>query len=317
MSKKVFSKEQLETLTGEEINQKIIYEGYSLLRTLGAENLRKEMVPVGKICKTAIDYFINTTGPKDNYEEHAKNARAKLVRVLSKITPGEYEGFPQDSKNGLVVGFNHPSLGEIARILMMKIDKMGDKPMLFPVNLPWYEALAPFYDKIVMLGIIITPTITPSTWAKMNLRKGTELFEAGSRIKREFRDMYTARSHEAIREGGVIFVAPPATRQATVFKNKAIYDREEPIIPTMSVLAIDLYRDPKMNCDFLPMAVLPPEGYKRGLNFRKVYRLIPGEMFSAATIRKKYLKKNADKLPDFDWEFHHRIAEKLPKKFWY
>ena len=317
MSKKVFTLNELQTLTGEEINQKIIYENYSLLKTLGAENLRKEMVPVGKICKTAIDYFISTTGPKDNYEEHAKNARTKLVKVLSKVTPGKYEGFPHDSKNGLVIGFNHPSLGEIARILMMKIDKMGVRPMLFPVNLPWYESLAPFYDKIVMLGIIITPTITPSTWKKMNLKKGTPLYEVGSKIKREFRDMYTTRSHEIIKEGGVIFVAPPATRQATVFKSKAVYDREESIIPTMSVLAIDLYKDPKMNCDFLPMAVLPPEGYKRGLNFRKEYQLIPGEIFTAETIRKKYLKKNADKLPDFDWEFHHRIAEKLPKKFWY
>ena len=317
MSKKTFSKKQLATLSAEEIIDKIQHENYSLLTTLGAEKLRKEMVPVGKICNAAIDYVLGTTGPKNNAVLHSHNARMKLVKKLKKITPGDYKGFPKDPENGLVIGFNHPSLGEIARILMMKMDVMGEKPMLFPVNLPWYEALAPDYDRILKLGIIITPTITPSTWGKMKLEKGAELYEAGSRLKREFRDLYTKRSHETLKEGGIIFVAPSATRQTTVFKTKAVFDREEPIIPTMSVLALELYKDPEMNCDFMPMAILPPEGYKKGLNFFKNYKLIPGEVMSAEEIRKKYLKKNADKLPELDFEFHQRIADKLPKKFWY
>ena len=288
---------------------------------MGAEQLRKEMVPVGKACKATVGYFISSTGPKNDPVRHAKNARKKLVKVLSKLTPGEYHGFPKDSEKGLVVGFNHPSLGEIARILMMKVDVMGEKPMLFPVNLPWYEALAPFYDKIKMLGIIITPTITPATWEKMKtlgLTKGTPLYEAGNRIKHEFRDMYTDLSHEAIKHGGVIFVAPSATRQAKVFKTPAVYNGEEPVIPTMSLLALRLYRDPEMNCDFLPMAVLPPQGYKRGLNFRKKYRLIPGELMTAKYIRQHYFHdKTPDKLEGFDYEFHQRIADQLPDEFRY
>ncbi|MBQ6375502.1 hypothetical protein IJJ37_01025 [Candidatus Saccharibacteria bacterium] len=317
MGKKTFSKEQLEKLSAEELIDKIQHENYSLLKTLGAENLRKEMVPVGKICNAAINYVLGTTAGDE--KEHSRRARAKLVKKLKKMTPGNYAGFPQDSENGLVIGFNHPSLGEIARILMMKMDVMGEKPMLFPVNLPWYEALATDYDRILKLGIIITPTITPSTWAKMNLRKGTELFEAGSKIKREFRDLYTKLSHEVLKDGGVIFVAPSATRQTTVFKSREVYDKKEPIIPTMSVLALDLYSDAKMNCDFLPMAILPPEGYKKGLNFFKRYTLIPGEIMTAEEIRKQYLRgtKGATKVPEFDYEFHRRIAEKLPKKFWY
>ena len=313
-----FSNKQLETLTAEEIIDKIQHENYSLLTTLGAENLRKEMVPVGKACNTAINYFFRTTGPKNDTEKHNKAARKKLVKVLSKITPGSYSGMPKDTKNGLVVGFNHPSLGEIARILTMKIDIMGDSPMCFPVNLPWYEALAPNYDRIRRLGIIITPTITPATWKKMGLKEGTKLYNAGNKLKREFRDIYTNLSHETIKQGGVIFVAPSATRQATVFKNEDVYRGDEEIIPTMSMLAVKLYEDPKMNCDFLPMAVLPPKDYKRGLNFRKKYRLIPGEVMTADYIRKKYFKKKSTKrLDGFDYDFHQRIADKLPKKFWY
>lgn len=317
--KKVFSRKELETLSAGEINRKIIYENYSLLRTLGAENLRKEMVPVGKVCKTVVDYFVLSTGPKNNYEKHCQNARKKMVRGLSRLAPAEYSGFPKNTKNGLVVGFNHPSLGEIGRIMLMKTDVMNDSVMLFPVNLPWYEALAPFYDEIKMLGIIITPTITPSTWKKMNLKKGSFLYEAGSRIKQEFKDMYTDLSHETIKNGGVIFVAPSATRQATVFKSKAVFEKEEPIIPTMSVLALRLFEDKEMKCDFLPMAILPPNGYKRGLNIRKRYKLIPGKLMTADYIREKYFKDNKipEKLPEFDYEFHQRIADELPKSFWY
>lgn len=316
--KKTFTEQQLEELTAEEIIDKIQHENYSLLKSLGAEDLRKEMVPVGKVCNTAINYFFKTTGPKNNEKEHIRNARKKLVKKLAKITPGSYSDMPHDSKNGLVVGFNHPSLGEIARILAMKIDIMGEKPMYFPVNLPWYESLAPNYDRIKRLGIIITPTITPSTWSKMKLEKGTKLYEAGSRLKREFRDIYTKISHDGLKKGGVVFVAPSATRQATVFKTKDIYDKKEDIIPTMSVLALELYEDPEMNCDFLPMAVLPPDNYKRGLNFWKKYTLIPGEIMTADEIRKKYFKtKNPERLEGFDYDFHKRIADKLPKEFWY
>lgn len=316
--KKTFTLKELETMTAEEVIDKIQHENYSLLTTLGSDDLRKEMVPVGKACNTAINYFFGTTGPKNDPEKHNQAARKKLVKVLSKITPGSYRGMPKDAKNGLVIGYNHPSLGEIARILTMKIDIMGDKPMYFPVNLPWYEALAPNFERIRRLGIIITPTITPSTWRKMKLKEGTKKYEVASRLKRDFRNIYTDLSQEAVKNGGVIFVAPSATRQATVFKNEDVYNKKEDIIPTMAVLAIKLYADPEVECDFLPMAVLPPKNYKRGLNFRKKYRLIPGEVMTADYIRKNYFRtKNPKRLEGFDWDFHQRIADKLPREFWY
>ena len=316
--KNIFTRKELETLGAEAVIDKIQHENYSLLTTLGADNLRKEMVPVGKACNAAINYFFSTTGPKNDVVRHNLAARKKLVKTLSKLTPGSYKNMPKDSANGLVVGFNHPSLGEIARILTMKIDIMGDKPMYFPVNLPWYEALAPNSERIERLGIILTPTITPSTWNKMSLNEGTHRYDAASRLKREFRDIYTNLSHDAVKNGGVIFVAPSATRQATVFKDEAQYLGEEEILPTMSMLAVKLFSDPEMKCDFLPLAVLPPSGYKRGLNFHKKYRLIPGEIMTAEYIRSKYFKKKDTKrLEGFDHDFLMRIADKLPKDFWF
>ena len=316
--KKTFTIKELETLSGEEIIDKIKYDNYSLLASLGADNLRREMVPVGKVCNTAIDYVFRTTKPHIDRESRTKAARKRLVKLLSKITPGTYTNIPKDREEGLVVGFNHPSLGEIARILLMKVDVMGDKPMYFPVNLPWYETLAPNSDRIEQLGIIITPTITPATWHKIGLNEGTKKHEAGTRIKKEFRNIYTKISHDGVKNGGVIFVAPSATRQATVFKNEDVYLHKEEVIPTMSVLAIKLYTDPEIKCSFLPLAILPPKKYKRGLNFRKKYRLIPGELMTARYIRENYFKtKNPKRLEGFDYEFHKRIADKLPKEYWY
>lgn len=318
--RKTFSEQQLETLSGEKIIDLMQHQHYSLLDSLGARKLRLEMMPAGMICNMLINYLLGSTMPKKAISKraHIKAARQKLVKVLSWLTPGEYSTMPKDQKEGLVIGFNHPSLGEIPRIMMMKIDIMGDKPMFFPVNLPWYEALAPNYERIKSLGIIITPTITPTTWQKLNLDPTSRTGKEAERIKREFLHIYTSLSHKAMLEGGVIFVAPSATRQATVFKNKAVYDKKEPIGHTMSMLAIKLYADPKMDCIFLPMGVLPPEGYGRMFNFFKEYKLLPGKPMTAEEIRSKYFKtKNPKKLDDFDWDFHEDLAETLPKKFWY
>lgn len=316
--KKVFTKSELKTLSAEEIIEKIKYDNYSLLTTLGAENLRKEMVTVGKACNAAVNYFFLTTGPKYNTEKHNIAAQKKLVKTLARLAPGSYSNIPRESKHGLVVGFNHPSLGEIGRIMSMKVDLMPGKLTIFPVNLPWYEALAPNYDRIKRLGFVITPTITPATWKKMGLKEGTLLYNEGKRIKKEFRDLYTKSSHDIVKNGGVVFVAPSATRQATVFKTEEEYNKETEIIPTMSMLAVKLYSDPEMDCDFLPLAIEPPKDYKRGLNFYKKYRLRGGEVMTAKYIRRKYFKsEKPERLVGFDYEFLERITKELPKKYWY
>ena len=313
---KTFDLRQLNDMAAKEVIDKIQHEGYSLLKSLGADDLRQEMVTVGSACNVALNY-VYKGGASGKARKGPAAARKKMVKMLKRVAPGDYDGFPKDSKHGMVVAFNHPSLGEILRILMMKMDVMGSRPMLFPVNLPWYEALAKNYERIKGLGIIITPTITPTTWGKMKLKKGTLEHEAGARLKREFLELYTRLSVEALKKGGVIFVAPSATRQAAVFASKKVYEREEPIIPTISMLICEIFKDPEMECDLLPMAILPPEGYKRGLNILKKYALLPGEMIAAEEIRKKYYKKRAERLPELDYEVHRRIAEKLPREMWY
>ena len=304
-SKKTFSQKQLESLSASEIIQKIQSENFSLLKTLGGEKLRKEMVPVGKICALVVKICPT---PK------------KLAKGLRKFTPANYEtkNLPKNSKNGLVIGFNHPSLGEIPRLILMKLEQFDEKPMLFPVNLPWYEAIAPIHESLKKLGILITPTITPSTWKKLALVPKNPLYEPAEKLKRDFRNLYTDLSIETVKDGGCIMVAPSATRQATVFRTKAVYEKTEEVIPTMSVLALKLYQNPETSSAFLPVAVFPLENASRGLNLFKTYTLIPGKLMTAAEIRQNYFKTaNPKRLENFDYDFHQRIAAELPKKFWF
>ena len=77
--KNVFTKKELEELPAAKIIDKLQHENYSLLDSLGAEDLRKEMVPVGKACNTAINYFFRTTGPKNDPEKHNKKIGKSFI----------------------------------------------------------------------------------------------------------------------------------------------------------------------------------------------------------------------------------------------
>ena len=59
MKKNTFTLEQLETLPAEEIIDKIQHENYSLLTSVGSDDLRKEMV---KLAKPAILQLIIFSG---------------------------------------------------------------------------------------------------------------------------------------------------------------------------------------------------------------------------------------------------------------
>lgn len=325
MSKKQFSISELRSLTPERIVQKINYEDYSLLDSLSGEDLRKEMTTVGEVCHSLISYFyafLGSGGDEKTAMKRGKKAKKRLVLMLRKVGPVKYKKSDfrkYRTDHGLVLGFNHPSLGEIGRLMIMKTEIFPEKTALFPVNLPWYEALAKDFDRIKGLGFELTPTITPTTWKRLGLKEGSELYAAGDELRHNLKDLYTEKSLKTIKNGGLIFVAPSATRQATVFASKEVYEKKAPIIPTMSILALSIFKDPEIECDFLPLGVVPPENYSRSLNIFKTYELRAGEPMGSSYIRKKYFAetKLPQKLEGFDYDFHQRLAKTLPKNMWF
>ena len=321
MTKKLFTTEELQTLPTTTIIDKINHENYSLLNSLGGDKLRKEMVPIGKLCRVVFKYFYRSRKDAEKDFKNIKKARKKIAKTLRRIAPFDCDlkKFPKLEDEGLVVGFNHPSLGEVLRILSLKFILYPDKTVLWPVNLPWYESIAKDYDNFKKVGIIITPTLTPSTWQKLQVAEDSPIYDMVVNLKRNLRKAYTALSAEVIKDNGMILVAPSATRQSTVFKTKAVYDQEEEIIPTMSVIAVKLLEANKdVNCSILPLAIKPPKKGGRSLNLFKKYELIPAKPFTMEEIKAKYTDpKNPSHLKGFDYDFHMRIAEQLPKKYWY
>ena len=87
MVKKTFSLEELENLPIEEIIDKINHEDYSLLNSIGGEKLRREMVPIGKICRVVLNYFYRPKKDRKKDKKSIKRARKKFAKTLRRIAP--------------------------------------------------------------------------------------------------------------------------------------------------------------------------------------------------------------------------------------
>ena len=246
------------------------------------------MIPAGLLCKLLADFICI---PKSDAD-----IRKRAVSVLKLLTPGKLIGeFPQ-SDDSVVIGFNHPSLGEIFRLLAIAFDVYKDKEFLFPVNLPWYEAMTSIIPKLSRLGIHITPMITPSTEGKLKLllKDDNEKLAQVQHIKNVFERRYMRLARNASCSGKVIFVAPTATRQL-----KVIGDH---IHPTMTILAHMVYKNPDTGTIFLPVAVLQPEKSNGGINLFRQYIISSCKAFS-----REEAESLSNKSRSFDMEFLLRI----------
>lgn len=285
---------------------------YSLLQSLSCDKLRREMIVPGWISRTILYFAYLGKGPDSVRAD--KRARAALIRLLNFTSPYEVERGIPITDRGLVIGFNHPSLGEVLRLIAICLNYYPDKSYLFPVNLAWYEALAPVADQLEHLGIYITPMITPATVTKINKLAPEYKAEVDGFVTK-FSAVYMDLCCEFIERKQIVLVAPSATRQATVFKSHDEMDGIAPINPAMSILAFCLGRDKSIGDDdyrFMPVAVVPPKNFGRGLNLFKQYQLMPLQFFTPEFAydycRKRY---GANKGRMFEHLFLTRIAMAL------
>lgn len=214
--------------------------------------------------------------------------RLELGKIFQHGAPsivGTSPDFP-DPDYGLVIGFNHPSLGEILRLMYICMLVYPERKYLFPVNILWYEALVPVIDRLAEFGFTLMPVITPK--AKKKLMKHAKKIEARvqvNRLTRGFVEAYFARSTEFVKSGQIVLVAPSATRKQYVFDDKATAEGKKPIEPqTMTLLALSIMRAKIEHFAFIPVAIIPPEGASRGLNLLCEYRIMPCNPMSEETI---------------------------------
>lgn len=238
----------------------------SILEMLGAQDLKDEMRSVGRHCIRLTRLVFSHGDTRD--------LRKKAVRLLRIAAPCSTEARLPSFSGTAVVGFNHPSLGEICRLVHLGMYYYPDKEFLFPVNLPWYESIVGIIPELNKLGIHITPMITPATEKKLNARfeSDSEKLKDVQTLKMMFDRKYIREIKEIAKKHGCIFVAPSATRQKEIIGDY--------VHPSMSVIANIIKRSNGDQALFIPLAVFAPKRGDRGLNLLKDYRIIPCREFT-------------------------------------
>lgn len=275
-------------MRGSELLEKLNNEEVSFLYEIGAGDLKEEMMPAGRLCRLLAEQICKT---KDD-----SKLRKKAISILKTMMPASLKAPFPEVDEAVVAGFNHPSLGEIFRLLYLGFEAYPEKDFLFPVNIPWYENMIPIIPKLKRLGIYITPMITPSTENKLQKRFADDDGKLAEMqyVKLVFVRHYMTLLKNFVQSHDVIMVAPSATRQAQVLSEK--------INPTMTFIANVVCRKENAEVVFLPVTVIEPRDYNRSVNIFRTYGIHPCEPFSAAEVREL-----TSKTKDFDYRFLERI----------
>lgn len=282
---------------------------FSLLQSLGFRKLKAEMNFTGFVCWAIIALTgLRKEAKPEQFKMNIKSkGRQRVIDILGRAAPCYVKNIFPHPDSGMVIGFNHPSLGEILRFIYICADNYEDRVNLFPVNLPWYEAIMPIADDLEKIGIYIMPVLTPSTKRKMAKKADEETMKVVESLSTALTALYQQKCVEFVKNKDAVWVAPTATRQKTIFKTKDCYFGKEGIEPqTMTFLAFALQRSKVEKCQFLAVGVVPPEDFGRGLNLFRSYKLDVGKAVTMETARKETRTRMTD-CPGSLFEFNYLL----------
>lgn len=274
--------------TSQQLIERLDSGKMSVLNTIGAHDMKREMVPIGRLCSFVVRLVCMQKSDTD-----LRKRAASVIRIAA---PAKLLGKLPYSDDTIVIGFNHPSLGEVCRLVYLGFRRYRDREFLFPVNLPWYESMVPVIPQLKRLGIRITPMITPATEAKLKVKfAGDDAKLKDVQLLKMIFDHKYIREVKAVSENnGIIFVAPSATRQKEIIGNT--------VNPSMTVLAHLVHKGDR-NALFVPVSVFAPKHGNRELNLFRSYYIEPCEPFSSEEV--KALTSGRDR--EFDYTFLRRI----------
>lgn len=275
-------------LSGQNLLEQLNTGKMSVLYELGAGELHDEMNSVGKLCSFIANRVCR--------EKNDSKLRKRACRTVKPLLPATLKGDFPDCDDAIIIGFNHPSLGEIFRLLYLGFEKYPDREFLFPVNIPWYENMVGIIPQLKRMKISLVPMITPSTEKKLKEKFAgdEEKLKDVQYIKTLFERRYMRTAKQFAEDKGIIVVAPSATRQAVVISDH--------IHPTMTILAHMVFRKEETRALFVPVAIIEPKNNDRKANLFKMYEICPCEPFETEEV-----KTLTDKSRDFDLEFLKRI----------
>jgi len=275
---------------------------------------------VGPICRFILwCILLGDKGPKD--EKYWRKKRAKVVRVVRCFFPDYVLGtIPDVDNQGLILGFNHPTLHEILSLIAWSLDQFPERRNNFPTNLPWYESICTCAPVLKKLGVCITPLITRSTFNKLEkIHQGDEkTIGVIAKVREILLNYYFSVAIDFERAGDNTFAAPASSRQVTIFPSIADFHKDPGAVrlpPVMSGLMFRIARasrDRKPEVIFLPITVILPRfriKWLKGLKPFRRYCLIIGKGFSMEEARE--LGRG------IDYAFLERLTENAPEELWY
>lgn len=223
-----------------------------------------------------------TPGATENPRTYRIACGLAIRKQTKKLAAYYVDGDLPDSKGGLIIGFNHPSLGEIVRIVIMLTDKLSpDTEIVFPVKLTYYEILEPFRRQFrQMFGVELMPIITPKLYADM-IELRPEYETDILRTEKKLQHNYLNKVYYVLRKNGAVIVAPAARRHDHIFTCGEQIAGCESITPqTMSLLELAIHQEQIDNCWFVPMLVIPPTKGNNWLNPGLEYGFVFGQPFA-------------------------------------
>lgn len=312
MEKQVYTLAQIVAMPVDQVLTGLEKQQFSILEAAHSNKLRAEMKGCGLFCRAVLKFVGLFAGKEPQHR--AQVMRRRLARMIAWLAPIDYSGRPERKAECLVFGFNHPSLGEIIRFVYVHLALLPKRTSLFPVNLPWYEMLAPSAPTLKELGIMITPILTPSCMEKVSKNVNKTERESLESLRQGFTHHYNAKVAElAVAGDAAIWIAPSATRQATVFASEREADGLDMIRPqTMGLIAAMLAKTTQRSICFVPVAVAPSKKCGRGLNLLKDYSIMFGPAMDWKEVEElRTQRMTSNRGRRLEYEFRLRIAQTL------
>lgn len=287
----------------------------SLLASLGASRLGWEMIPVGWLCRFIIWLIFLRK------KEKRRKWALRIVNFFfpTRVVHNACRAERVKDGTGVVVYFNHQSMFEVLATIVWCLTNFEKKTILFPVNVTWYEVLAPMRKKLSSVGVIIVPMLTPRTIQRVSKLKNADL-KTAKRIKPVLEKYYFSKALDCILSGNVVALAPSATRTSTIFPSYSEYccgsDKCLSTPRTMTALALSIQRELNrfgLSDEEAEIVFVPLVATRKGFRTKKLNPFLRHDVRvgEARTFLQVLELKKDDKL---DFVLTRTLADLLPEE---
>ena len=291
--------------------------GKSVLLSFGesGKRLRREIAATGLICRILLFMIFNPffrlrvrlAKNKEKLYKRRKSFAVWLAKIVFKF---KTKGHTKTDFSEIFV-INHPTLNDPLCALFYALTCYPNREIILPVNLPWFESISKYRQKLLAVKINIVPIITPKTVERLS--DSPQI----SSVQQNFITHYLSSLTEILSNGGMSVVAQQATRQRFLFANKEQYTTGENILSTISLIIACLKRAKILEkIIFVPTGVVPHSTKARqSLNLFRCYTLNFNKSISAIDLIEVSKELSAKRAPDL--KMLHMLAEVVPEFYYY